>query len=505
MRIVATFCICWGVASAIAAAPDSVAGKARAVYHKQYAASLPGMVAEAVRFPTLAGNPQAHEEQKLWLKSVAAKLGLQFRDRGTVTEVELAGPAGSPVLGLIVHGDVQPADASEWTHPPFAGIVRDGVVFGRGAADDKGPMVQALLAMVALRDTGAARTHTIRLLVGSDEESENKDFGAYLAANAAPAYSLVLDSAFPVIVGEKAWNGFAVRAEAPYAESGARALRITHLEAGLAASIVPSRAAARLEGAGPDAEKAMAALAAVKVPEGYQLTVKQSAGAVEVTALGRAAHAGMNIESGRNALVLLARVLGPHAQRNGAGELLAFAVEAGRDLKGEALGIYSSDPLWKHPDVNVATIKSTDGGALELTINVRSLPSLSGQDLSKRLEARLAQFNRDQGAHLTVGKGYFEGRVLSFPPELPIVKRLLADYRKATGTDARPAVSGGGTYAQRVPRSIAFGMWFPDKPYPGHDTDERVAVNDLNRGVDVLLEALGDLACSPAVGGLFGE
>jgi acetylornithine deacetylase/succinyl-diaminopimelate desuccinylase-like protein len=44
---------------------------------------------------------------------------------------------------------------------------------------------------------------------------------------------------------------------------------------------------------------------------------------------------------------------------------------------------------------------------------------------------------------------------------------------------------------------VAFGMWFPGKPYPGHDVDEKIEVADLQRGLDVLIEALRDLAAGP--------
>ncbi|HET6148332.1 MAG TPA: hypothetical protein VFH68_12440, partial [Polyangia bacterium] len=54
-----------------------------------------------------------------------------------------------------------------------------------------------------------------------------------------------------------------------------------------------------------------------------------------------------------------------------------------------------------------------------------------------------------------------------------------------------------GTYAKRMPHSIAFGMWFPGAPYPGHDVDEKVRVADLQRGAHVLIEALVDIAAGP--------
>jgi len=72
-----------------------------------------------------------------------------------------------------------------------------------------------------------------------------------------------------------------------------------------------------------------------------------------------------------------------------------------------------------------------------------------------------------------------------------------SDLTRATGRNDPPAISGGATYAKRIPRAIAFGMWFPGKPYPGHDNDEHVPIEDLKLGAHVLLEALLDLACGP--------
>src|SRR4051794_34860705 len=197
---------------------------------------LEPLLLEAIRFPTYAGNERARRDQQQWLLKTADSLGLTARDAGLVTEIELPGPPGAPVLGLVVHGDVQPVDEKQWTLPPFAGIARDGVVYGRGAADDKGPLVQALLAMHAIRDL--PRTHTVRLLVGSDEESANTDVSTYLASHAAPAYSLVLDSEFPVVVGEKAWDGLAVF-PADLDPGSGKPWQIEQIHAGLAASIVP--------------------------------------------------------------------------------------------------------------------------------------------------------------------------------------------------------------------------------------------------------------------------
>src|SRR3954468_13958040 len=256
---------------------------------------LEPMLEEAIRFPTVAGNDQARRDQQAWLLKTAASLGLVARDAGPVTEIELPGPPGAPVLGLVVHGDVQPGDAAQWTVPPFEGLVRDGEVIGRGAADDKGPLVQALLVMEALK--GEKLTHTIRLLVGSDEESGSSDMKAYLSSHAPPAYSLVLDSDFPAVVGEKAWDGLAVYPASE--ECGG----LVEIDAGLAPSIVPDRARVTVHALPPPK---LARLKGTQPAPGTRLEVNERGDLLDIIVYGRAAHAGVNLAGGRNALVSLA-------------------------------------------------------------------------------------------------------------------------------------------------------------------------------------------------------
>src|SRR5262245_38351072 len=482
--------------TSVAPAPAS-SNNVRRIFHRDYSARLVPLLLEAVRFPTVEGNADAFAAQKAWLGRVAGELGFAVRDAGSVTEIELAGPSGAPVLGLVVHGDVQPVAQSEWSVPPFAGIEKDGYVWGRGSADDKGPLVQALLAVRSLRDSGVGRTHTIRLLVGSDEESNSSDMKTYLQRHRPPDLSLVLDSGFPVVVGEKAWNSLTVTADSPFAVRGSsgKPFALVSLEAGISTSIVPSRAVAvlRWQQASLDGLPAAVAAFAGKRGDGLSLAASADGRLVTLSARGRSAHAGLNLEGGRNALVFLARSLAGHLAPSGASDLLDFAVLAGEDLYGTGLGLTTADPLWGRYAVNVATIQAADGGGLALTINLRRTPPRTGRELRAHLESVVADFNAKHSACL-VPSGFYEDEPLSLDPGSEIVRRLLAAYERATGAAASPAISGGSTYAKRIPHAIAFGMWFPDKPYPGHDADERISVEDLLRGTDVLIEALVDLA-----------
>ncbi|TMI81553.1 MAG: M20 family metallopeptidase, partial [Bacillati bacterium ANGP1] len=81
------------------------------------------------------------------------------------------GQGAGPLLILEGHSDVvTEGDASLWSVPPFGGIVADGCLFGRGAADMKGGVAAAIAAVRAIHETGVALPGRIRLAVVADEE-----------------------------------------------------------------------------------------------------------------------------------------------------------------------------------------------------------------------------------------------------------------------------------------------------------------------------------------------
>jgi acetylornithine deacetylase/succinyl-diaminopimelate desuccinylase-like protein len=518
------------VALILAATLQTNVANVTKVYEHDYASRLVLMLSEVLRFPTTQFDTEGHAAQKAWIAKTAHELGFTYRDAGPIDEVELPGPPGAPVLGLMVHGDVQPVDADAWSVAPFSGTADETYVYGRGSADDKGPLVQALLAMKALEQSSVARTHTIRLLVGTDEESNNLDVTTYLKTHQAPDYTLVLDSNFPVVVGEKAWNSLSLTTDPASERPGiAKPYSVFFIDAGLGASIVPDRAEVKLRWKGASAEGSevsqsrglavgdaarnpeteqprdlaianweplMAAIKAAPRPAETRVAMQADGATLWIVAYGHSAHAGVNVEGGRNALVALARVLDGKLPSGGANDLLAFVRTAGADLYGTGLGITDHDPLWGRYAVNIATIKRDTNNEKQstLTINIRRIPPLTGAQLKVKMERFVAAFNKRTGASLTAS-GFYADEPLGFDANAKLVRRLLADYALATGTkNPRPAISGGGTYAKRLPSSIAFGMWFPDKPYPGHDVDEKNPIADLQKGTRVLIQALADIA-----------
>ncbi|MBQ3357550.1 MAG: M20/M25/M40 family metallo-hydrolase, partial [Microbacterium sp.] len=91
--------------------------------------------------------------------------GLLFHWRGR------AEASDGPVV-LMAHYDVVPVDESDaWTHPPFAGVIADGIVYGRGALDDKGPLIVVLEAVENLLADGFVPARDVYLSFGGNEET----------------------------------------------------------------------------------------------------------------------------------------------------------------------------------------------------------------------------------------------------------------------------------------------------------------------------------------------
>src|SRR5579863_7915190 len=78
---------------------------------------------------------------------------------------------GKPTILFYGHYDVQPAEPLDlWTSPPFEPTVRDGNLFGRGTADDKGQVHIHLKALEALRTTAGKFPINIKVMIEGEEE-----------------------------------------------------------------------------------------------------------------------------------------------------------------------------------------------------------------------------------------------------------------------------------------------------------------------------------------------
>lgn len=102
--------------------------------------------------------------------------------RGSVV-TRLKGSGEKPNLLLLSHIDVVAANPAEWTVDPFAGIVKDGYVYGRGAYDMKGMTAIEVLTLLLLKRNKVPLKGDVVLAATADEEKGGEEGAGYLLRN----------------------------------------------------------------------------------------------------------------------------------------------------------------------------------------------------------------------------------------------------------------------------------------------------------------------------------
>jgi len=93
---------------------------------------------------------------------------------------------GKPTVLCYGHYDVQPADPLElWTSPPFEPSVRDGSIYARGSADDKGQMYMHVKAVETLRAVNGTLPVNLKFLIEGEEEVGGGSIASYVAEHAS--------------------------------------------------------------------------------------------------------------------------------------------------------------------------------------------------------------------------------------------------------------------------------------------------------------------------------
>lgn len=129
---------------------------------------------EALRHRTVTAEEGAFPAFHAWLRRTYPRVHDRLEREAFGASLLYTWPGSDPTLPpvlLMAHQDVVDAETPDrWTHPPFAGALADGWVWGRGALDMKTTLVSLFEAVEALLEAGHRPRRTVLLALGHDEE-----------------------------------------------------------------------------------------------------------------------------------------------------------------------------------------------------------------------------------------------------------------------------------------------------------------------------------------------
>ncbi len=457
--------------------------------------------------------------------------------------------ANDNIFGILCHLDVV-SEGSGWTHEPFSGEIIDGTMYGRGTLDDKGPTIAAFYAMKALKDCGVEPAGKIRMIIGLDEETKSAGMEYYKEhVDRLPDKSIVPDSDFPLIQGERGIMIFDIAQKIPSGEKitsgeelpgaklipssemlpgaelkpGEHKMHLIDISGGNAANMVPDFASARItpsiiyksqnenrsanEMLGEDEKKLIDSIAAI-LSKMADVSVEDDE--IVVKCFGKSAHGAMPLK-GKNAISKLMKVLGSiEFDAKEINDLIKFYNEKiGSEINGEKIGLghikddISGDIIWNtgmikyikvgEADKTCKVIEADEADETEtdkiiLTVNVRVPVTFSDRDVFDVLRPQLALMGATTENVIYKPSLYFDS-------ENETVKILLDVYRENTNdNETEPLVIGGGTYAREIPNAIAFGALYPGDPDIMHEADECVKIDRLVQTTKIYADALLRLA-----------
>lgn len=385
---------------------------------------------------------------------------------------------GKEMVGIIGHLDVVPAKEDDgWTISPFSPEIRDGKLFGRGAIDDKGPVVAALYAMKAVKES-AKLSKRVRLIIGLNEEKDWKCIEHYKEVEESPTIGFSPDANFPGIYAEK--GILSVQLKNDFKIKGFSILDINCNNNAI--NVVPKYCSITLK---KDTNNSLN-VDELKAKENEKIKVSRlEEDVIKIEAFGKAAHAA-HPELGENAIKNLAGFLIENFEFDSEYlktlyEIGLFDIESPKLLSEEKIedesGILTS---------NVAILEYLDE-KLVIKINLR-VPVNTKMDDIVEIYGRL----KEKFLRLEVSKIRAQ-EPLYVQKDSYLVRTLVDIFNKKTGLNEEAIAIGGGTYARAFENCISYGLTMPGDSDMCHQVDEYVEVEKLILASKIYAEAIYEL------------
>lgn len=383
-------------------------------------------------------------------------------------------------LGILCHLDVV-GEGIGWSTPPYTAVQKDGMLYGRGSSDNKGPAVAALFALKAVQDLGIPLQYNARLILGTDEETASSDIVYYFKRQPAPQFVFSPDGAFPITNTEKGSLKATFTRQWPESKALPRVIAV---KGGAIINVIPQQAEAWVEGL--SIAELQPICETIAKATGAEYTLSPDNGAVRILAVGKGGHAAMP-EKSNNALTALLALLAalPLAESEGA--------QAIRDLNrlfphgdyyGKAIGIAQSDEI---------------SGPLTLSFDIyeQTLTGFSGRFDSRTPLCTTRENSLDVVAQRFAGLGIaLESKVVAphhTPADSPFIQTLLKTYEHYTGLKGFCESTGGGTYVHHIEGGVNFGAMMPGFEPKMHGADEHVRIADLMTASKIFTQVIADV------------
>ena len=413
-------------------------------------------------------------------------------------------------IGIWAHLDVVD-EGKDWDFSPYEPTVKNGYMVARGCNDNKSSAAIAMFVLKYMKEHNIQLNHTLELYAGTCEEQGMDDIDYFVEHFQCPTLSLVPDSGFPVCCGERgSFNG-----ELKYSKACEDLLDV---KCGDELYTVPDKAEAVLRFCG---ERWLRCMLATNAPEGQKAECTEGAGQegtacaelvfdngirvfkvedeLHIEATGISTQASIP-EKGDSALTKLAAFICGN-QLLEKPELDIFEMvcrinNANHD--GSGLNVFCKDEM-SGPMKLVATklnfVAEEENGGKHPVIAFISKYPFSKNDFP--YEENVRRVAEDYGFELKVTR---LGKATFFNPDRPVVKRLTDCCNEVLGTDDKPFVMSGGTYARKLPNALAFGtgMRVPKAPEgmfrPGHGSyhqpDESISLERVQKALEVYIHAI---------------
>ncbi len=379
---------------------------------------------------------------------------------------------GKELIGIIGHLDVVP-EGDNWTYPPFSGTIQDNKIYGRGAIDDKGPVISCLYAMKAVADTCQVHKR-VRLILGLNEENDWKCVNYYKKHEESPSIAFSPDADFPCIYSEKAILTSYLKMD--YTAFLKKDIIIKDINTyGNAINVVPKICSVvlKINSSKIKMYDLIENLKNIIQKTDFEIDIyKLDEEELKLTSYGipsHAAHPELGINAISRLIVILSKIFNLY---NISIELFDFLTTyINTQYNGENLEINFEDESGKLT-LNVGDFYLRNNN-LQIGLNLRIPITINMIDIG-------SSFIKHTSSYLNVDFDTLSYKpALYIPQKNKLVKTLCHVYNQETNSNLEPIPIGGATYARAFANCVSFGANFPGDKDMCHQTDEFIEIDKL--------------------------